>query len=126
VRTSIIQKGRFAQEQEKRALNKKKSADCLKIMFGLCVLRDFTIRKTMTETQRLLADYAVNRSETAFCELTVRFVDLVYSTALRLVDGDTHLAEDISQQVFIRLSQNAGQLAKNGQWKCNSPMYRID
>jgi len=66
----------------------------------------------MAETQELLAEYANTRSEAAFRELTVRYVDLVYSTALRLVDGDTHRAEDISQQVFIRLSQNAGKLAK--------------
>ena len=44
----------------------------------------------MTDSQDLLAQYRRNSSDAAFRELVARFVDLVYSTALRLVEGDTH------------------------------------
>jgi hypothetical protein len=47
----------------------------------------------MTESQTLLAEYVRTGSETAFRELVARYVELVYSTALRLVEGDTHRAE---------------------------------
>ena len=47
----------------------------------------------MTESQRLLADYVESGSETAFRELVGRYVNLVYSTALRFVGGDRHWAE---------------------------------
>jgi hypothetical protein len=30
-----------------------------------------------------------------------RYLNLVYSTAVRLVDGDTHRAQDITQLVFV-------------------------
>ena len=46
----------------------------------------------MTESQQLLADYAKNGSEAAFRELVARYINFVYSTALRLVGGDMQLA----------------------------------
>jgi DNA-directed RNA polymerase specialized sigma24 family protein len=46
-------------------------------------------------------------SNAAFRELVARFVDLVYSTALRLVEGDTHRAEDVTQTVFVDLARLA-------------------
>jgi RNA polymerase sigma factor (sigma-70 family) len=60
--------------------------------------------------QQLLRDYADGRSEPAFAELVRRHVDLVYSAALRMV-RDSHLAEDVTQGVFLALAQNARQLA---------------
>ncbi len=45
----------------------------------------------MTETQRLLATYAGNRSEAAFRELVSRYLDFVHSSAVRLVGEDRHL-----------------------------------
>ncbi len=42
----------------------------------------------------LLARYAADQDEGAFAELVQRHLDHVYSTALRLVGGDVHLAED--------------------------------
>jgi len=61
----------------------------------------------MRNSQQLLADYAATRSEPAFRELVTRYLNLVYSTAFRLVDGDTHLAEDVTQTVFVDLSREA-------------------
>jgi RNA polymerase sigma factor (sigma-70 family) len=61
----------------------------------------------MTESQKLLADYVENGSEAAFRDLVTRYTDLVYSTAVRLVDGDTQLAQDVAQTVFIDLARMA-------------------
>jgi RNA polymerase sigma factor (sigma-70 family) len=66
----------------------------------------------MTESQKLLAEYAEHGSEAAFRELVVRYINLVYSTARRLVGGDAHLAEDVAQTVFIGLARKAGTLSK--------------
>ncbi len=63
-----------------------------------------------TTDQELLGSYARHGSEAAFRELVRRHTDLVYSTATRLV-VDPHLAEDVSQRVFVALAKNAGQLA---------------
>lgn len=49
----------------------------------------------MTDTHTLLADYVQTGSDAAFRELVSRYVDLVYSTALRLVGADRHCAEDV-------------------------------
>jgi RNA polymerase sigma factor (sigma-70 family) len=61
----------------------------------------------MTDSQQLLAQYVADASEAAFRELVARYVDLVYSAAIRLVNGDAHLAEDIAQTVFVDLARMA-------------------
>ena len=58
---------------------------------------------------QLLRAYAEKRSEPAFSELVRRHVDFVYSAALRMV-CDPHLAEDVTQGVFVALAKNALQL----------------
>jgi RNA polymerase sigma factor (sigma-70 family) len=64
-------------------------------------------------SSELLNEYHETGSELAFRELVERYIGLVYSAALRLLDGDTHLAEDVAQSVFIDLSQKAGSLGKD-------------
>ncbi|MDB6111341.1 MAG: hypothetical protein JWR69_3091, partial [Pedosphaera sp.] len=63
---------------------------------------------TLTD-QQLLRDYTERRSEAAFAELVRRHVDLVHSAAVRMV-RDAHLAEDVTQGVFVAFAQNAPQL----------------
>ena len=58
----------------------------------------------------LLRAYAERCLEAAFTELVHRHVDLVYSAARRMV-RDSHLAEDVTQAVFMALAKNAAQLA---------------
>jgi RNA polymerase sigma factor (sigma-70 family) len=66
----------------------------------------------MTDSQTLLAQYSENGSEAAFAELVARYVDLVYSTAIRLAAGDRPLAEDVVQTVFADLARNARGLSR--------------
>jgi len=64
-----------------------------------------------TESQNLLADYAKTGSEPAFRELLTRYIDLVYSTAVRLVGNDVERAKDVTQTVFIDLARKAPSLS---------------
>ena len=61
--------------------------------------------------QQLLACYAQGRDEAAFGELVRRRMDLVHSVALRLV-ADPHLAEDVTQAVFVSLAGQADQVSR--------------
>jgi RNA polymerase sigma factor (sigma-70 family) len=58
----------------------------------------------------LLREYAARGSEAAFAELVSRRVGFVYAAALRQV-RDPHLAEEITQAVFIILAQKAGKIS---------------
>ncbi|MCX6956255.1 MAG: sigma-70 family RNA polymerase sigma factor [Verrucomicrobia bacterium] len=66
----------------------------------------------MNDDAQLLRRYVSERSESAFTELVERKAGLVYSAALRQVGGDTLLAQDVSQGVFIDLARKAGQLTE--------------
>ena len=77
----------------------------------------------MTEDITLLRRYAEQRSEPAFTELVQRRLGLVYAIALPHVGGDTHLAQDVAQKVFIELARNAATLLDRptiGGW-----LYRV-
>jgi len=66
----------------------------------------------MTPDCELLRRYAGTRSEEAFAELVRRHVNLVYSAALRQVNGDAHLAQDVAQTVFTNLARKAAPLSR--------------
>ena len=66
----------------------------------------------MTPDVELLRNYARTKSEEAFAELVRRHVNLVYSTALRQVGGDAHLAQDVAQTVFTDLARKAASLCR--------------
>ena len=59
---------------------------------------------------KLLRDYAESGDEAAFRELVARYIDLVYSTAVRRVGGDADLARDVAQMVFTDLAHKAKSL----------------
>jgi RNA polymerase sigma factor (sigma-70 family) len=66
----------------------------------------------MTPDSELLRQFARTNSEAAFAELVKRHVNLVYSAALRQVNGDAHLAQDVAQTVFTDLARKADLLAR--------------
>src|SRR5262245_20584348 len=56
--------------------------------------------------QSLIRAYGRGRCEQSFAELVHRHVDLVHSTALRVV-RDAGLAEDVTQRVFLTLARHS-------------------
>jgi DNA-directed RNA polymerase specialized sigma24 family protein len=79
----------------------------------------------MTDDMDLVREYARSGSEQAFATLVSRYVNLVNSVAVRQVH-DIHLAEEITQAVFIILARKAGSLnAKTilSAWLCRTAQY---
>jgi RNA polymerase sigma factor (sigma-70 family) len=57
--------------------------------------------------RELLHRFADRNDQAAFTDLVRQHIDLVFSTALRHVGGDTHRAQDVAQQVFIDLASKS-------------------
>jgi RNA polymerase sigma factor (sigma-70 family) len=66
----------------------------------------------MMPDSELLRHFARTNSEDAFAELVKRHVNLVYSAALRQVNGDEHFAKDVAQTVFADLARKAASLSR--------------
>ena len=79
----------------------------------------------MDDDLTLLREYTRNNSEGAFATLVSRYVNLVYSVALRQV-RDPHLAEEVTQAVFIILARKADSLGDKTilpGWLCRTARY---
>lgn len=75
----------------------------------------------------LLAEFRERRSEEAFTALVRAHVDFVYATALRQV-GDTGLAEEITQDVFVLLARKASSLGHHktiAGWLYQTTLHRV-
>lgn len=73
----------------------------------------------------LVREFAQSNSEQAFATLVSRQVNLVYSVALRQV-RDPHLAQEITQGVFIILARKAKSLSRKtilSGWLCRTARY---
>lgn len=71
----------------------------------------------------LLHAFAREADESAFAELVKRRIDFVYAAALRQVAGDAHCAQDVTQEVFIKLARHATALATHPAllgWLCTT------
>ena len=65
-----------------------------------------------TDTE-LLRRFVDDDAQEAFAELVQRKIRLVYSAALRQTAGDTHLAHDVTQAVFLALAARARSLRRH-------------
>src|SRR5258706_9073031 len=77
------------------------------------------------DDRELLTQFVERRSSEAFGAVVDRYVHLVYSAAARQA-GDRHLAEDVTQGVFLVLAQKAAGLRREtvlGAWLLKVTRY---
>jgi RNA polymerase sigma factor (sigma-70 family) len=65
------------------------------------------------DDEELLRLYAAERSQDAFGELVRRYLPLVFSAAVRRLNGDVHRAADVSQIVFAAVAKDASRLSRH-------------
>jgi RNA polymerase sigma factor (sigma-70 family) len=70
------------------------------------------VERAVMEDMELLRQYAESGSQDAFERLVTRHIDWVYSVCYRGVK-DRHLAEDVTQAVFIILARKSKSMAPN-------------
>ncbi len=79
----------------------------------------------MNDDMALVREFVASQSESAFAALVERYIGLVHSAALRQV-GDSHLAQDVTQAVFVILARKAGTLGPNtilSAWLYRAALY---
>ncbi|MFT3788294.1 MAG: sigma-70 family RNA polymerase sigma factor [Tepidisphaeraceae bacterium] len=74
--------------------------------------RPADISSRMTDEHALVRKFSDTRSPEVFRELADRYAGLVFGTACRCL-RDVHLAEDVTQAVFLLLSQKAGTIPQD-------------
>jgi RNA polymerase sigma factor (sigma-70 family) len=67
----------------------------------------------MIDDAELLRIYAEDRFATVFAEFVERRIGFVYATALRQIPGNVHMAQDVTQAVFVLAEKRAGELARH-------------